>query len=222
MARPIVPERYHQGLNRLLALADDTFKELVDALADLTIKVYPRDELISAISHVRNISSDDVGAITDAVLGLCMNRAGFDKETTVYVEDLGQSIERPLKLAKDGWSLLKNRLVQILNIKPLVTATKATSILLEYDHIFGTARILTDARPIFDVKVTSAPSAAVVVHNLCIHYQQDGGHKIFFVAMDDNDIQTLIETLDRAKVKSQYLKKTLADAGVICIETTQD
>ncbi len=77
--------------------------------------------------------------------------------------------------------------------------------------------MLTDIRPVFGVR-PEAPQAAVIVHNLRIHYHQGGAHRDFLVTMDSQDIQDLIDTLERAKVKAENLKVVLATAGIPDIE----
>ena len=217
-----VPERYFEGLAKILLLTDEAFQELLVALAKLPTKLYPKDPLMKAISGVRDIPPDSAGIITDAVLSLCMNRARSDKNTLDYVSEVTQSIEesgsKTLKLSIETQGVLRSRFAKILDVKPLAVSAKATNLFFEYERSFSSARVLTDIRPIFNAKVDSPPDAAVVVHTLSVHYYQDGEHKEFFVAVDDDDVQILLDALERAKVKARSLKQTLASAKITCVD----
>lgn len=216
MAHTKVPEKHHEGLKKILALSDNAFKELIKAVSVMSVKIYPEDGLLEAITKVRDISSEDAEIMANAVLSLCINRGSSEKETAAYLDDL-QSLEKSLTLTKEEWALLKDRLIKVLDIKPLLIATKATGILFEYERIFGKVRVLTDVRPVFDTKQQASPQASIIVHTLNIHYQQDGAHKEFFVALDDDDIQTFLATLERAKAKSKSLKQSLENTNLKCI-----
>lgn len=222
MARIKVPERYFEGIAKTLSLTEEVFQELVGALAKLPAKLYPKDLMAKAVSNSKDISAKDAGTITSALLSLCLNRASSDKSTQNYLAEVIQSIEEAgsdtLKLLEKDKETLNNRLGQILDIKPLAVASKATSILFEHDRSFARARVVTDIRPIFDTKADTPPSAAVIIHTLNIHYYQDGEHKEFFVAMDGEDVQMMLNVMERAKVKANSLKQTLASTKITCVD----
>jgi hypothetical protein len=96
---------------------------------------------------------------------------------------------------------------------PLRLIAKARDVTTDHDRAFLSARIFTDLRPIFDKNATVI-SASSVVHTLAIHHHQNENHKDFYVALDDNDVETMIEVLQRAKQKSLLLRQ-LADKAAI-------
>ena len=222
MARLKVPERHFEGIAKIFSLTEESFQELLGVLVKLPVKLYPKDLLTKAISGVRNLPPNHVQIITDALLSLCINRASSDKSTLDYVNEVTQSIDESgsekLKLSQESKEVLKGRLAKILDVKPLAVSAKATSIMFEHDRSFSKARVLTDIRPVFDAKVDNPPEAAVVVHMLSIHYYQNGEHKEFFVAVNDDDVQVLLDALERAKVKAKSLKQTLASAKITCVD----
>jgi hypothetical protein len=97
---------------------------------------------------------------------------------------------------------------------------KAMGVAADQDHIFLHARILTDIRPVFNNKGDSV-DAAVIVHNLRIHYGQDSDHRDFYVALDTNDIQSLREALDRADTKAKCLQGLLKTSGVSYLDAEE-
>ena len=75
--------------------------------------------------------------------------------------------------------------------------------------MFCNAKILSDIRPIFGPKIESGPVAAVVTHTLKLGYHEEGEHKQFFVVLDDADLVTFQEVIQRAREKSDALDNLL-------------
>ena len=109
---------------------------------------------------------------------------------------------------------LQNRLSKIFDLrKALSITTKAMDVLTDEERIFYSAKILTDVRPIFNEEGNSI-DAAIIVHNLKIHFGQDQDHKDFYVALDTSDIEVLRDVLDRADEKAKCLQSLLERAKV--------
>jgi hypothetical protein len=75
----------------------------------------------------------------------------------------------------------KNGLEQLLGIACLRLSAKAWDLTTEYEHVFLSARILTDVRPVFgegdrDDQATT-PTAAVIVNTLKLDYY---GHQAWY------------------------------------------
>ena len=224
MASLRVPDQHVEGIAKILSLTDESFEKLAEVLAGLPVKLYPRDLLVKAITGARGVQPDAVEVAADTILRLCINQAGSNTSTEDFVTQVIQSIGKfsaqKLPLSEQNTGTLRSRLTRILNVRSLAASAKATSVVIEYERSFSKARILSDIRPIFGTKADSPPDAAVIVHTLRIHYHQDGEHKDFFVAMDDRDVQDLLEALERAKAKSKALKETLASAKITCVEAS--
>jgi hypothetical protein len=97
---------------------------------------------------------------------------------------------------------------------------KAMDVVLDHSHVFFHAKILTDIRPVFNTKGDSI-DAAVIVHNLRIHYEEDSDHKDFYVALDTSDIQELREVLDRADTKAKCLQGLVKKSGVSYLDAEE-
>ncbi len=106
------------------------------------------------------------------------------------------------------WSEFKSYLTQILSLDDtLGVSAKASQLRSEQDHVYCTARILTDLRPVYGRDVDKGPLAAVVVHQAKITYHENGEEttKDFYVALDSSDIVELKKLLDRASRKEASL-----------------
>jgi hypothetical protein len=77
---------------------------------------------------------------------------------------------------------------------------------------------MTDIRSVFG-QPEDLPLAAGIVHTLKITYHVDDGMKDFYVALDDGDVRTLRELLDRAELKFASLQALLDRAKVPLLES---
>jgi hypothetical protein len=126
----------------------------------------------------------------------------------------GSQSSRKSPMTDDQRNLLAARLARLLGIKASLRITsKALDVLTDADRIFYSAKILTDIRPVFDDEGKEI-EAAVIIHNLRIHFGQDDDHRDFFVALDTNDIKELRAVLDRANKKAESLQKLLSNAKI--------
>src|SRR5262249_43902305 len=104
-------------------------------------------------------------------------------------------------------------LIKALSSKTIVRLAKAFDVAYDYQFVFHVSRILTDIRPVF----ADSPDdllGAVVTHSLKIDFYTREGHDELYVAMNDDDLAELDQAVQRAKAKSESLRKVLKDAGL--------
>jgi hypothetical protein len=109
---------------------------------------------------------------------------------------------------------LKERLIRLLGIEAISVNSKAMALAYEHEHIFQSARIFTDIRPIFGYSVQDVPNRYIFFHTLKIRYTDDGRMKELFLALDTADLQNMIEVLERAKMKVESLKSAFDGVGL--------
>ncbi len=116
----------------------------------------------------------------------------------------------------EQWKKLRQFLIGALSSERTVgTTVKAGTVLTQHERIFGGARIMTDLRPIYHLKVAEKPDAAVIIHMLKITQRDNFGHHTdHFFALDSNDIATLQELTKRAQAKEKTLKGIMESSGV--------
>jgi len=221
-----IPKKHYPNLLKILQLKESSFKTFIKTVSEIPPKVYPEEILLEAISKIKLEAtskakletSKEQPNIVQTLLSLLVNRGVSEEETTNYVEILiSEDLIKALKIDKKEVEVLKKRLISIFNVEPLIISAKATNVLFEYYSTFGRARVLTDIRPVFSAGKDTTPKAAMIVHSLNIHYHQESLHKEFYVELDDNDIQELIDNLRRAQSKSKKLKKVLDKSGLNCL-----
>jgi hypothetical protein len=221
MASLRIPKKHYEGLAKFLSLPEEAFEEFTTHLQEAPIALDFRQAIRKSILGIQDISPDDAERMVDALVSLYLAKATSENSTPAFVDELTQAIEESnaneLKIADEFRGSIGNRLNALLGREALTIASKANSIMYEYGNVYYRARILTDIRPIFGDSPDSI-EAAVVIHNLRIHYHEGDVHKDFFVALDTQDIQKLIDVLQRAKTKAESLKTLLAKTNIPYIE----
>jgi hypothetical protein len=94
-----------------------------------------------------------------------------------------------------------------------VLSARASDVQHEYEHLFQSARILSDVRPLFNQSGTEM-EGAMVVHNLKITYFQAGEYMEVFISLDNADLSSLRKVVERAEVKTMALEALIAKGGV--------
>jgi len=206
MARLTIPNREREGLSKLLALPADAFAQLMTQLQSLPANL----DLPSKITRglvAKDIPRADLDQIGSAILSVCLVKWLHDVSLDVFVADLTEAI---LSFnVKAGSDESKQRLQELLNIEPLRIASKAFTIFTDYQCTLFGSKVLTDVRYVFRANPEEEPYGAVIVHLLKLSYHESGGHKEFFVAMDDDDVATLQDVLKRATTKAASLRAKL-------------
>jgi len=224
MAELVIPDKYREGVVKLLKLSEDSFKEIISAFEGVGPKLFP-DELSSQVkSKVKGTSSEDLSEIIATIMSLSSYRA-YDESTPDEVADqvVQAAIDADLPVESEkARATFKNRLIKFFELNTLLVSAKALGILQANENLFCTARILTDIRPVFGSNPTVPPSAAVMVHMLDLAYHKKTGEvQHVFVAMDSLDIETLREALDRADMKAESLKPLIKKAGVEFLDPSE-
>ena len=81
---------------------------------------------------------------------------------------------------------------------------------------------MTDLRPIYHLKVSEKPDAAVIIHMLKISQRDNfGHHQDYYFALDSNDLVTLQELAQRAMAKEKTLKGIMESSGVTVLNPKQ-
>ena len=213
-----IPKDRQTGFVRLLELNDDGFDELMTVL-DRTPLIYRTDKMISTlIADLKIISQDIATEIIKSVFPLYSIQSESELPINAFVEEICKIIERTpsinIDLSGSNRDELNKRLTKLLSVQSANIASKAKSLMFEHNHIFQSARIFTDVRPVFGQDITEAPVAYVIVHMVRIRYFEDGQIKEFFAALDTNDVQKLNDVTERAKLKVKSLKSAMQDADL--------
>jgi len=220
MASLNIPNRHVNGLTKLFSLTEQ--EDLIKNLQKANISINPEKIIKEAVASITGFTPEDVTDITRAVMSLLLLRSGSDKSLEELIDELISVIKKgnfeELKLSDDSYEKVKENLSKILSIENLLLSAKAVGIKFEHDNLFERAKVLTQILPVFSDDVEEIPKAAIIAHQLGVHYFQDGEHKEFFLRIDEEEIEDLIKILERAKNKARSLQRFLETTDVKYIE----
>lgn len=206
-------QRYQEEIEKILDY--EPFWELTSALRDAPLKVMPENLAPELALKTKDLSQADLEAIVRALLTLCTLRDQVGAHTSEVAEDISQSLEAA---SPEDRERIKDRFADLLDLDSLNVIAKSGSLMTNHERWMLGVQILTDVRPVFGPKPKDPPRAAVIAHTLKLSYFAEGESKEFFIAMDTNDLQDLLEKIDRANSKAESLKAVLAAAEVPSVD----
>lgn len=218
MAAIKVPERYIEGLIKVAELSDEEFRQFLGALnrapelRDVAeLSAWISDEIPTLPSLTRN-------EILTAIISMFRVARQFEVAEREFAADAYASIqsEMPERLLSIEEEKFQSRIVSLLKCNALeLTSTKVMELKSELEKGFCKVRVLTDLRPVFKRDVEDQPSAMIILHTLQIGFHDGlGDHKEFYVTLDEQDVEELKRTLDRATQKAETLKRYASNTGI--------
>jgi hypothetical protein len=213
-----IPKSGHIAFRKLIDLTAKEFDTLVEAVKQTPPAASPDLFWRRVAEKLSKIPRKTVESIIDELFSLNYARDnwGLSEEEFAKMASEAAFSQSPKKLpiTEDEKKTLHLRLARLLELKASLSLTsKALDVITDAERVFYTARILTDIRPIFDDEGKKV-EAAVIMHNLRIHYGQDNDHRDFFVALDTDDVKELRSVLDRADQKAESMQALLRGAKV--------
>lgn len=216
-----IPESAYEALRSLAGLTEAQFAELLDGLS----KSQPGMSMEAFCEHVALSVKPEDAAIAKQIVGELFRLDALRGNLGVNPTQLAEMIydaaikekNKDVLFPKETASLLANRITKIFECSYKLSLTaKVSDVSTEHSHVFFSARVFTDIRPIFTEDATSI-DAAVLIHHLVIHYGENNDHKDFNVALDASDVQSLRQVLDRADKKAALLRELVDKSKVVYI-----
>ena len=211
MPAPSLPDAVISALTRLHDIPEEGFNVLLEATQVLCTPSGPAG-FIERVSAARGIEGEDAADLLDAVLWIMAHVDERGHNLHGLIEDLAASPD--LDPADGDRTRLTERLRALTEREAIRLFHKGMALSLEHDRVFRDARIVTDIRPVFANGVEKGPRAAVLTHSLILEFYQAGETGRIYVALDQYDLATMSEVIDRAVAKASALKGTLAAANI--------
>jgi hypothetical protein len=222
MARLKIPKKQLSAIASLAVLPEDRVKILGEAIERTAPTLNSSAFFKNVGTNATGMQTEQVEAMVEALCGL-----SFIKESKhLSISDLTTAIvDAALEANADEFNqidtnrdILADRLSDLLQLeKSLGVTAKALNVMTDYERIFCGVRILSDMRPVFTSSAESA-SAGFVVHNLSIHFHENGEHKEFFVALDNSDLDSLKDAIARAEKKTGFLRTAFQKAEITYLD----
>lgn len=222
MSSITLPKKSYEALQDLIHLDDAFFTALLKAL--LTAK-----PILSARKFCSQIGAafekpdqEKIKRIVDELLTIAVTRDSTDGSPEEIAEIVSNAVRdgdaEEFSISDEDEKILRERITKVFSETPILgLITKAQDVLTEHQHVFYSARIFTDVRPVF-AESGDTVDAVGLVHNLAIHYGKGTDHDDFYVALDTMDIQALRKALDRAEMKEKALRALIQQTRVSYLE----
>lgn len=215
-----VPEAYVPYLAELARLSPGSLKSLLRGLRDekLTLGL---DDFAESIAKRLSIDHTAARGIAELLSSLYLVREGLGGDTSELILALRSAIEatEKVELLPADWPAFEDALAEIFSEdSALSLSAKALDVLTDHQRVFLHARVLTDLRPVFKSNIAEAPVAMIPVHSLKLVYRSEGVPRDFYVALDSQDVKSLLDVLQRAVSKEESLRGLVEEKGLTILE----
>lgn len=212
-----LPELLVKGLRDIATLPQPLLDEFLSSLRGLPLEI--QQNRVFSGSDFKIASLPDGGqSIKDAAFSLLLSRADRRVAAEDFLNSLIEALSLDPAFDKTLIGTLQQRIIEILSIENLDLIARAHDVLLEHPQTFVSARIVSDIRPVFGDSVDEPPAAAVLVHMLNITYYNARRRERFAVALDQKDLDKMIDVLERARAKEKTLRSMIKAQDVSYIE----
>lgn len=168
-------------------------------------------------------------AVANAILRQSLSLCGVMRQMEIPIEDVLKGVHQGIvangdwnEVEIEKWRTLEPSLQTLFSLPTVQRVAKTLDLSYEYANLLRRARIVTDIRPIFD-KEAKQIEGAVISHTLRLRFDSVDGDHGLSIAMDENDIKSLLEKCQRALAKSQTARELMANrAGVATIVSGED
>lgn len=220
MAALRIPRDDLPAFMAITELGEDSFMALEAAIKE-TPPCINRDKLAAAaMRKLPKFDSEQLSKIFKAMFSLYMvklqKRIPAAELADLICAALNDVPKRIADFDASKLAILRSRLGSLLSLDDSFgLSVKAANLSAEHEHAFCGARILSDVRPLF-VDSPETIAGAVIYHNLQVgfHDSSTGEHKDIYFSLDDEDLGTLKEIVERAQTKSRSLQTLLKSAKV--------
>jgi hypothetical protein len=217
-----IPEGERAHLAVLLQATPELLDAIHNALQHEAPSLKQRD-LVARLAHeldgVSGATLPALQSIVRSLVSLYQFRVEDSMDPQEVAEDFAEgaraSGDEKLREAAAGWEGFKQRLAKLLSLDDTLGVTaRAGYIAAQTPRHFHAARVLTDARPIYQADATQGPVAFVVLHSLQVDYYEDDEDRTWFLSLDGDDLEALKVAVDRALTKEHSLRSLLEKTQV--------
>jgi hypothetical protein len=171
--------------------------------------------------HSRQIFSAVKSAIpkhpeaADALTRQALSLRGMMRQWGLATSDLLSGISAAIEQHEDWqsddvekWKAIEGGFRQLIESQPIRLTANAIDLSYEYANLYRRGRVITDVRPLFSDNA-DVIEGAVVSYTLRLRFDNIEGEHDFSIAMDQQDIEQLVEQCQRAMTKARTAKELM-------------
>jgi hypothetical protein len=195
-----IPKTDRDGIAILREMPNDTLSLFLS-------KVEKSPYVVPVVS---GLSPQDAEQAFDSLNTMYTIQAFNEVSTDEFIDDVCEALQAHGELGSAQESPFRERLARLLDIEALGVAAKGASLQSEHEHLFCSARVITDARPVYGKNVTDTPVAMIITHMLKFSYHEATGRlQEFYIGLGSGDIRELKDALTRAEEKTKSLRAAI-------------
>ena len=213
-----IPESAYEPIRNLVQMDQKDFDALISGLTSAK----PSISTPALSRHIAAACPKIPSAVISSIVSQVMTMEYLKQDSEMEAEEFAVAVaasafcsaSEDFEFTESDANILEVRLTKIFQSDHILELnTKAIAVVTDHDNLYLSAKILTDARPVFNDD-GSALEAIAVVHMLRIHFENNSSHKDFFTAMDVADLRKLKQVIERAERKAEVLKNTFKAANI--------
>lgn len=200
-----IPDEHLKFIKATANLSESELISFTKALEIVGIKE-DINGLISEISNLSGVEKSTCDSILRIVGSINSTASKFNQKKSEVINDLVTTLctddENSITLSEATIDFLNK-----ISENEIINATmKCESLKLEFENIYASAKIITDIRPIFSDDGRTILSTTIVNTLILESYQNEGCNSQSF-SLDETDIDSFVNVLERAKLKIAVLKE---------------
>jgi hypothetical protein len=206
--------RQLDDVTKVSALGPSTIQSIARALNNNGAIIEP-DKIEKAIAAVPGVGADTAKVVRRVLIGF----ATASRRTFTEISDVLDGAVTPFPPSWDAetrqqWIDCRPAIEELLLSKPVTLTAKAIDLSVDFERLFLSCRIVTDARPVFNAD-RSEIAGASVIHTLRIDYMNaSGDESTISIAIDTKDIEQLENECDKAMRKANITRALMEKADV--------
>ena len=160
-------------------------------------------------------------SLVRAATGLYWTSRSQGTDARKVATSVRRAAERLPDVEELNWDSFEQALSRLIALPLVRFETKALELKYDYARILREAHIVTDVRPIFDDSGDEI-DGAVISHTLRLTISSAEGDSDMSIALDKNDIDSLMAQCVRALKKATIAREFMADKGIPTVVTGED
>lgn len=213
MRELIIPADDYSKFRFYLGLAKEVKLQILAALNNAPIGLQPKSLINFISSAVAGITKEEASSVCKIYFNLLRAKdllGGYSNDFLGLLSSaLVQTGDKDLEPTQDTLNEFSQLLLAGGNTE---ITHKIIDSMTENGKIFGDAKIYQDIRPFFENDNLIGSS---IIHKMKVVFQENREIKEIYITLDDNDLDTLIETAKSAQNKSKVIKAHFNNANII-------
>lgn len=198
--------------------------EALETAAGEQEPITDRDALTRLLAKRTGLELPAIGPVISALWKLAFVQRDRDADPHTFLSALEDDLRAkpPDKWGaedKELWTARRDHFARLLAPDgAIASSAKAADLLLEQQHIFCSARIMTDVRPLFD-EHAQCVERFLPFHTMSLAYYEGRETRTMHIAMDSKDLARLRDQVEHAEQKERVIRQYLTNVGAAMIDT---